>query len=232
MLGKAVPAGGDQAGLLTQLPRRRRPRGPTSADWSAASGGSSAAARSGDQTDPERRGWHADNAARPPSSTDPTRAATEASAATLPLGATVGPAGLAVMPFALTFSGDFFEIADFLAASTDGRSEGQGRRRRPPGDRRRVHRDPEEKGETSDVDSRSRRTCSPLPSASPPLTATPARRAAAGPPPPPPPRPRRRHEAPTLSSAPPAKPQAPPPRRTSTPRSTQRTSTATCATGA
>ena len=42
-------------------------------------------------------------------------AATEAAAAALPIGATVGPAGLPVMPYELGFRGDFFEIADFLA---------------------------------------------------------------------------------------------------------------------
>ena len=32
----------------------------------------------------------------------------------MPLGATVGPAGLAVMPYTLTFGGSFFQIADFI----------------------------------------------------------------------------------------------------------------------
>jgi hypothetical protein len=39
---------------------------------------------------------------------------TEVAASTLPLGAAIGPAGLAVMPYELTFSGDFFHIADFI----------------------------------------------------------------------------------------------------------------------
>jgi Tfp pilus assembly protein PilO len=39
---------------------------------------------------------------------------TEAAAALLPLGATVGPAGLAVMPYKLTFKGNFFTLADFI----------------------------------------------------------------------------------------------------------------------
>jgi Tfp pilus assembly protein PilO len=39
---------------------------------------------------------------------------TEAAASLLPLGATIGPAGLAVMPYSVTFSGDFFHIADFI----------------------------------------------------------------------------------------------------------------------
>lgn len=40
--------------------------------------------------------------------------ATEAAASLMPLGVAVGPAGLAVMPYSLTFTGDFFKIADFI----------------------------------------------------------------------------------------------------------------------
>jgi Tfp pilus assembly protein PilO len=40
---------------------------------------------------------------------------TEAAVAVLPLGAAVGPAGLPTMPYDLTFSGEFFQIADFMA---------------------------------------------------------------------------------------------------------------------
>jgi Tfp pilus assembly protein PilO len=40
--------------------------------------------------------------------------ATEAAASLMPLGASVGPAGLAVMPYSLTFTGSFFRIADFI----------------------------------------------------------------------------------------------------------------------
>jgi Tfp pilus assembly protein PilO len=39
---------------------------------------------------------------------------TEVAASTLPLGSAIGPAGLAVMPYALTFKGKFFQIADFI----------------------------------------------------------------------------------------------------------------------
>jgi hypothetical protein len=40
--------------------------------------------------------------------------ATEAAAAMLPIGASVGPAGLPVMPYELSFVGGFFQIADFM----------------------------------------------------------------------------------------------------------------------
>jgi Tfp pilus assembly protein PilO len=39
---------------------------------------------------------------------------TEAAASILPLGAKIGPAGLGVMPYGLTFSGNFFQIANFI----------------------------------------------------------------------------------------------------------------------
>lgn len=39
---------------------------------------------------------------------------TEAAASLLPLGASIGPAGLAAMPYNLTFSGNFFHFADFI----------------------------------------------------------------------------------------------------------------------
>jgi len=40
--------------------------------------------------------------------------ATEAAASLLPLGASVGAAGLAAMPYKLTFNGSFFKVADFI----------------------------------------------------------------------------------------------------------------------
>jgi hypothetical protein len=39
---------------------------------------------------------------------------TEVAASKLPLGAAIGTAGLGVMPYKLTFAGDFFNIADFI----------------------------------------------------------------------------------------------------------------------
>jgi Tfp pilus assembly protein PilO len=47
---------------------------------------------------------------------DPAQAvpATESSAASLPIGATVGTAGLATLPYTLKFTGGFFDIANFI----------------------------------------------------------------------------------------------------------------------
>jgi Tfp pilus assembly protein PilO len=41
-------------------------------------------------------------------------APTEVAASLMPLGATIGPAGLAVMPYSLKFTGDFAHVSDFI----------------------------------------------------------------------------------------------------------------------
>lgn len=94
VLGKAVPGDDDTASLLVQINRIA------------------------EKTKVEFRnikltsdGGEAEEAAPPPAETSPT----EAAAALLPLGASVGPAGLAAMPYTLTFDGNFFTIADFIA---------------------------------------------------------------------------------------------------------------------
>ena len=120
VLGKAVPADGDQAGLLVQLQRLadRSGVGFQSIDLSA-----SAQSASTPTTPPSSSvspippvtppTGTAEDAATTAASTS-TAVPTEAAAATLPIGASVGPAGLPVMPYNLKFSGDFFQIANFL----------------------------------------------------------------------------------------------------------------------
>ena len=44
-----------------------------------------------------------------------TAPATEATAALLPIGAAVGPAGLPVIPYEFTYNGNFFDVADLLS---------------------------------------------------------------------------------------------------------------------
>jgi Tfp pilus assembly protein PilO len=119
VLGKAAPADGDQAGLLVQLQRLadRSGVGFQSIDLT-----SSAQSASTSTTPPS--GSDSSVSPIPPvtpatgttedTATPSTAAATEAVAATLPIGASVGPAGLPVMPYNLTFTGDFFQIANFL----------------------------------------------------------------------------------------------------------------------
>ncbi len=53
--------------------------------------------------------------------------ATEASAAALPIGAVVGPAGLPTLPVHLNFQGGFFDIANFIGG-VDGLVTADGQR--------------------------------------------------------------------------------------------------------
>jgi Tfp pilus assembly protein PilO len=97
VVGKAVPGDDDVASLLVQVNRLADRTGGIFRDLqlSAEGGGEAAPA--------------------PPAASGATPASpTEVAASLLPLGATIGPAGLAVMPYTVTFDGNFFEIADFI----------------------------------------------------------------------------------------------------------------------
>jgi len=100
VLGKAVPGDDDTASLLVQVNQIASRAGVRFNNLQlAASSGEEAAAA------PVTPAVGADVA---PAS------ATEVAASLLPLGASIGPAGLAVMPYTLTFDGNFFEVADFI----------------------------------------------------------------------------------------------------------------------
>ncbi|MDQ2632053.1 MAG: hypothetical protein M3Y75_13935 [Actinomycetota bacterium] len=99
VLGKAVPADDDTASLIVQMNRIADSAGVKFRTLTLAS------AAGGEEAPPEEAA-----AAPAPEGASPT----EVAASTLPLGAAVGPAGLAAMPYELTFSGEFFEIADFI----------------------------------------------------------------------------------------------------------------------
>lgn len=101
-LGKAVPGGDETSSLLVQLNRVADDSDVTFESIQLANEGESAAPTA---TAPE---------AGPSTPVTTTTPPTEAAAALLPLGATVGSAGLAVMPYNLTFSGSFFDVADFI----------------------------------------------------------------------------------------------------------------------
>lgn len=94
VLGKAVPGGDETPSLLVQLSHLAAKSEVQFQDLTLSSG-------SGEGEEPE---------AGAGGFTSPT----EAEAALLPLGASIGPAGLAVMPYELTFEGDFFQIAKFI----------------------------------------------------------------------------------------------------------------------
>lgn len=98
VLGKSVPAGDETASLLVQLNGLADRSEVEFQDISLAGEG----------------GGGEEAAPAPVSPSGEPVSATEAEAALLPLGASIGPAGLAVMPYSLTFTGDFFQIADFI----------------------------------------------------------------------------------------------------------------------
>ncbi|MGA8744506.1 MAG: hypothetical protein WB507_01400 [Solirubrobacterales bacterium] len=104
VLGKAVPPSDETSSLLLQLDEIAHRSNVSFNSIQLGSGtgeGASAAA-----------------AATTPTTTSGSSAAsvppTEAAASLLPLGASIGPAGLGVMPYDLSFSGNFFHVADFI----------------------------------------------------------------------------------------------------------------------
>jgi Tfp pilus assembly protein PilO len=100
VVGKAVPGDDEVASLLVQVNRIAGSAGGTFRNLQLTAGGGEGEAP----------------APAPAAGSEGTPAsATEVAASLLPLGATVGPAGLAVMPYDVTFDGDFFQIADFIA---------------------------------------------------------------------------------------------------------------------
>jgi Tfp pilus assembly protein PilO len=98
VVGKAVPGGDETASLLVQMNR--------------IAGGTGGSFRNIELTSSGGEGEAASAAAA--GSEDASASPTEVAASLLPLGATVGPAGLAVMPYNVTFDGNFFQIADFI----------------------------------------------------------------------------------------------------------------------
>lgn len=103
-LGKAVPAGEETASLLVSLNRISDRTGNEFDSIQLAEEGGGEMTATG-PTAPEA------GPAAPVTSTVP---ATEAAAALMPLGSQIGPAGLAVMPYDLSFRGSFFDVADFI----------------------------------------------------------------------------------------------------------------------
>jgi Tfp pilus assembly protein PilO len=108
VLGTAVPGGDETASLLVQLNQIADHAGVQFSDFKLNSSGGGAAPAAPAAPAPAASGG---GAGTPASNLVPP---TEAAASLLPLGATVGPAGLAVMPYSLTFEGSFFKVADFI----------------------------------------------------------------------------------------------------------------------
>jgi Tfp pilus assembly protein PilO len=97
VVGKAVPGDDELASLLVQLNHIADRTGGTFSNIKLTA-----------------EGGAAEPTAAPPAS-GASASPTEVAASLLPLGATIGPAGLAVMPYDVTFDGQFFQIADFIA---------------------------------------------------------------------------------------------------------------------
>jgi Tfp pilus assembly protein PilO len=102
VLGKAAPADDDTASLIVQLSRIARHSGVRFETFVLAP------ASGGESETPEPVAAPA--LGEPAAFTPPT----EVAASTMPIGASIGPAGLAVMPYTLTFKGNFFNVADFI----------------------------------------------------------------------------------------------------------------------
>jgi Tfp pilus assembly protein PilO len=97
VLGKAVPGDDDVASLLVQLNRISDRAEGKFQEIKLSSGGGEAA-----------------TAPAATSAEGTLVSATEVAASLLPLGASIGPAGLAVMPYEVSFDGNFFKVADFI----------------------------------------------------------------------------------------------------------------------
>jgi len=101
VLGKAAPADDDTASLLVQLNRIARHSHVRFETFALE------AAEGGEAPEETEAPPVEESATSYPSPT-------EVAASTLPLGASIGPAGLAVMPYKLSFKGSFFNVADFI----------------------------------------------------------------------------------------------------------------------
>ena len=110
-LGKAAPANGDTPSLLTLLSAQSKRSGT---EFAGLTVGGAEVAPAPPPTSETTTDQNAEEGT--PTSATPVEPAipTEAIASTLPLGATVGPAGLGILPYSLQFTGDFFEVADLL----------------------------------------------------------------------------------------------------------------------
>lgn len=111
VLGQAVPAGDETSSLLVELNAVAEKAQVKFDSIQMESAEGSAAAAAAPAPAPVPAPTSSSPGAVPASSTIPP---TEAAASLLPLGASIGTAGLGVMPYGLTFSGNFFQIANFV----------------------------------------------------------------------------------------------------------------------
>lgn len=112
VLGQAVPEGDETSSLLVELSQMAGSTDLDFEEFQLSGNGETAAPDppAAPAAPPPTEGG--ESGAVPAAATVPP---TEVAASLLPLGATIGPAGLAVMPYTLSFYGDFFDVADFIA---------------------------------------------------------------------------------------------------------------------
>lgn len=111
VLGKAVPAGDETSSLLVELNQVATDSKVKFESIQLSSSSEAAVPAEAVATPPAEAPAGASSSAVPAAATVPP---TEAAASLLPLGAAIGPAGLGVMPYSLSFSGNFFQVADFI----------------------------------------------------------------------------------------------------------------------
>lgn len=120
VLGKAVPADDDAASLIDQTNTLAQRSGIEFRGLVLTDGGDAAPTTPPPAAETTTDQSQTDASATAEPAAAPVAApATEASAASLPIGASVGTAGLPVMPYDFDFRGDFFQIADFMGRLDD-----------------------------------------------------------------------------------------------------------------
>jgi Tfp pilus assembly protein PilO len=113
VLGKAVPASDESASLLVQINGVAK-RSKVKFESLQAGTVSESAAPEETEPAPETAPAAGEEGAAPETAASTTVPPTEAASALSPLGASVGPAGLSVLPYDLSFQGSFFHVADFI----------------------------------------------------------------------------------------------------------------------
>jgi Tfp pilus assembly protein PilO len=111
VLGKAVPEDEDTSSLFVQLQDVAE---RAQVDFRAIELASGTAAPAAAPAPAETTADGAESESTSTAAGATPAVATEATAAALPIGASIGTAGLPVMPYKLSIKGDFFELADFL----------------------------------------------------------------------------------------------------------------------
>lgn len=111
VLGQAVPTNDETSSLLVELQQIATESKLRFEGIQLAGSGEGSTAPAPAPVAPAEPSTTESSGAVPAAATIPP---TEAAASLLPLGASVGTAGLAVMPYTLTFTGSFFDVADFI----------------------------------------------------------------------------------------------------------------------